>query len=183
VGEKRGKREKRETVPLNPDEAVLSGEGALDPELASLPSPPRGERGMTLALLVATALASIFMVGMLARDAAYAFAPSQVADLGEDRAVCPTASGELDGAEYVIVDVVRPHRPLNAVPLPAEHHERADAATSLPAARVRQLLAPQLRDVGGRNLLQVAHVVHVVLGHFFLLGCFNDLGNGPTTSW
>ncbi len=81
-------RDNRELVPLNLDEAVLpgeGGEGALDPELASLPSPPRGQRGMTLALLAATALASIFMVGILARDAAYAFAPSQVSDLGDLR--------------------------------------------------------------------------------------------------
>jgi hypothetical protein len=76
---------------LSTDEAVLSGEGALDPELASLPSPPRGERGRTLALLAATALASILMVGMLARDAAYAFAAPQVADLGDLRTAAPSA--------------------------------------------------------------------------------------------
>jgi len=63
----------------------------VDPELASLPEPPRGERRATLGLLAVTALASLAMVFTLARDAAYAFAGDGVVDLGDLR-VAPSAS-------------------------------------------------------------------------------------------
>jgi hypothetical protein len=58
---------------------------AVDPELAALPDPPRGERRATLALLAVTAVASMAMALGLARDAAYAFAPGSVAELGDLR--------------------------------------------------------------------------------------------------
>ena len=70
---------------------------AVDPELASLPEPPRTERRATLLLLATTALASVAMVTMLSRDAAYAFASSHVTDLGELR-VAP--AGALVPNEY-----------------------------------------------------------------------------------
>jgi hypothetical protein len=82
--------------PLNRDAALPVD--ALDPELASLPSPPRRERAATIALLAATALASAFMVLTLARDAAYAFASPTVADLGELR----TAGAELFAANAYV---------------------------------------------------------------------------------
>ncbi|WP_394842881.1 hypothetical protein LZC95_38140 [Pendulispora brunnea] len=55
----------------------------VDPELLQLPDPPRRERTWTLLLLVVTALASLAMVVSLARDAAYAFAPSSPFEAGE----------------------------------------------------------------------------------------------------
>ncbi|MGO9714420.1 MAG: hypothetical protein ACLQBL_36575 [Polyangiaceae bacterium] len=58
---------------------------SVDPELASLPEPPRAERRATFLLLALTALASLAMVLTLRRDAAYAFAPNDIAELGELR--------------------------------------------------------------------------------------------------
>jgi hypothetical protein len=69
--------------PLEPD--------AIDPELASLPEPPRTERRATLLLLAVTALSSIAMVVVLARDAAYAFAGGDLVDLGSLRTASPAA--------------------------------------------------------------------------------------------
>lgn len=62
-----------------------AGPDAVDPELASLPEPPRAERRATLLLLAVTALASLAMVVVLARDAAYAFAGAGSIDLGDLR--------------------------------------------------------------------------------------------------
>jgi hypothetical protein len=79
----------RTLSPVSPP--VSPAEEAVDPELASLPEPPRRERSATLVLLALTALASLAMVITLARDAAYAFAPPSVAELGDLR-VAPAAS-------------------------------------------------------------------------------------------
>jgi hypothetical protein len=57
----------------------------VDPELLELPDPPKGERRMTLVLLLVTALASLAMVFSLRHDAVYAFAPSASSDLGDLR--------------------------------------------------------------------------------------------------
>jgi len=57
----------------------------VDPELVSLPDPPRGERRVTLLVLGLTAVASVAMVVSLWRDAAYAFAAPREADLGDLR--------------------------------------------------------------------------------------------------
>ncbi len=77
--------------------STRSAADAVDPELASLPEPPRTERRATLLLLATTALASVAMVTMLSRDAAYAFASSRVTDLGDLR-VAP--AGALAPNEY-----------------------------------------------------------------------------------
>jgi hypothetical protein len=66
----------------------------VDPELLALPDPPRTERTITLLVLVVTALASMAMVLVLARDAAYAFASHGATDLGELRTSSPGAVGE-----------------------------------------------------------------------------------------
>lgn len=63
--------------------AISAPAPALDPELLALPAPPKRERTITVALLVVTAVASLAMMGVLGRDAAYAFAPERARDLGE----------------------------------------------------------------------------------------------------
>jgi len=70
---------------LSPGAGAPGERDAVDPELASLPEPPRAERKATLLLLATTALASLAMVALLARDAAYAFTASHVTDLGDLR--------------------------------------------------------------------------------------------------
>jgi hypothetical protein len=56
---------------------------AIDPELLSLPDPPRGERNFTVAVLALAAIASLAMCGGLARDASYAFASTESRELGD----------------------------------------------------------------------------------------------------
>ncbi len=57
----------------------------VDPELLELPDPPKGERRMTLVLLLVTALASLAMVVSLRHDAAYAFSEKASTDVGDLR--------------------------------------------------------------------------------------------------
>jgi hypothetical protein len=60
-------------------------EGSVDPELLQLPRPPRVERLVSLALMVATAVLAAVMVVGLAGDVRYALAsaePEEVGDLG-----------------------------------------------------------------------------------------------------
>jgi hypothetical protein len=66
----------------------------VDPELLALPDPPRAERTATLFILGFTAIAALAMVFMLARDAAYALAPSTATDVGDLRTSPPTSFGE-----------------------------------------------------------------------------------------
>lgn len=58
-------------------------EDALDPELLSLPDPPRRERNLTVAVLALTGIASLAMCAALSRDAAYAFASPRTTELGD----------------------------------------------------------------------------------------------------
>ena len=60
-------------------------EDELDPELLSLPDPPRRGRTFTLAVLGVTAFASLAMVFALRRDVAYAVGPATPADVGDLR--------------------------------------------------------------------------------------------------
>jgi hypothetical protein len=76
------------------DSSASAGGDEIDPELLALPDPPRTERTVTLLVLVVTVLASLAMVFVLARDAAYAFAPHSATDLGELRTSSPGAVGE-----------------------------------------------------------------------------------------
>ncbi len=76
--------------PPTPSSAPLPAD-AVDPDLASLPEPPRGERRATLALLGITAMASLAMTLTLARDAAYAFASADVAEVGDLRTAAPSS--------------------------------------------------------------------------------------------
>lgn len=71
-----------------------------DPELLTLPDPPRAERRATLCLLAVTALASVAMVVALWRDAAYAFAGPSSTDVGDLRVAALTSfvpNGHVDG--------------------------------------------------------------------------------------
>jgi hypothetical protein len=61
----------------------------IDPELLGLPSPPRGARTLTIAVLAAAAAAALAMVFALRGDVVYAFRSSRAADLGDLR----TAAG------------------------------------------------------------------------------------------
>lgn len=64
-------------------DAPASERDGIDPELLSLPDPPRRERNLTVAVLALTAVASLAMCVALARDAAYAFAGRRAAELGD----------------------------------------------------------------------------------------------------
>ncbi len=67
-----------------PRPRVGAGDRAeVDPELLSLPDPPRVQRNTTVAVLAITALASLAMCSGLARDAAYALASTRTAELGD----------------------------------------------------------------------------------------------------
>lgn len=72
---------------MTPTHSLASPPAALeeeiDQELLDLPAPPRRERSLTVGLLLVTALASVAMVLMLRRDAVYAFAPAEAAELGD----------------------------------------------------------------------------------------------------
>jgi hypothetical protein len=83
--------------PLDRDE----GGDELDPELLSLPDPPRSGRTLTIAVLVLAAVSALAMTFALRRDVAYALAPllghlahgrqGVVADVGDLRLATPEA--------------------------------------------------------------------------------------------
>jgi hypothetical protein len=72
-------------------ERGVSRDDEVDPELLGLPDPPKKERTMTLVLLAVTALAALAMVFALRRDAAYAFASTRAAELGDLRSAAAGA--------------------------------------------------------------------------------------------
>jgi hypothetical protein len=68
----------------------------LDPELLALPDPPRQKRTLTLALLLFTAVASLFMVFALRRDVRYAFTSGTAQDVGDLAKVEPQTLAPLE---------------------------------------------------------------------------------------
>jgi hypothetical protein len=78
-------------------EAALGHSGAggtsadIDPELLGLPSPPRGARTWTIAVLAAASAAALAMVFALRGDVVYAFQSSRPADLGDLRTASAAA--------------------------------------------------------------------------------------------
>ena len=70
---------------------LASSEEAVDPELVSLPDPPRTERNLTVGVLLLTTVAALLMCAGLARDVGYAAGSSSVVELGDLGAVAPTA--------------------------------------------------------------------------------------------
>lgn len=101
-------------APPSPDDA--REDDAIDPELLELPNPPKRERSVTVAMLVFTAVASLFMVVALRGDAAYAFAPARPVELG-DLASAPAGAfvenGYVSGTAMVgAAHAIRYERPL-----------------------------------------------------------------------
>jgi hypothetical protein len=72
----------------------------LDPELLSLPDPPRRERSLTVAVLALAALLSLAMVFALRRDVAYALGSGTAVDLGDLHAATDGSLGPHEN-EYV----------------------------------------------------------------------------------
>ncbi len=67
-----------------------SGRESVDPELLSLPDPPRKERNLTVVVLAITALASLAMCFALRRDVAYAVGGAHAGELGDVNHVAVT---------------------------------------------------------------------------------------------
>jgi hypothetical protein len=63
----------------------------LDPELLSLPDPPRRERTLTVVVLAIAAVLSLAMVFALRHDVAYAVSDGTAADVGDLHAVTGTS--------------------------------------------------------------------------------------------
>ncbi len=73
-----------------PDSPVSSG---VDPELLSLPAPPKRERTAAVVLMAATALAAAWMAVALLAEARYALAPGQPVDVGDLTSLHPGHDG------------------------------------------------------------------------------------------
>jgi hypothetical protein len=75
-------------IPSIPTPLLLAGfEEQLDPELASLPDPPRQRRTLTLLTLVLATGAALAMVFALRHDIQYAFGSRSAANLGDLREI------------------------------------------------------------------------------------------------
>jgi hypothetical protein len=68
------------TSTLSPDDAVPSG---VDPDLLTLPAPPKRERTAAVVLMAITALAAAWMAISLLAEGRYALSPGQPVDLGD----------------------------------------------------------------------------------------------------
>ena len=74
-------------MPSNPStlsapESALSSSG-VDPELLSLPAPPKRERTVTVLLMALTALAAVWMAAALWAEARYALTPGRPVEVGD----------------------------------------------------------------------------------------------------
>lgn len=78
----------------------------VDPELLALPDPPKTGRTLTLAVLAASALASLFMVFAVRRDVGYAFASGRTTDVGELRTATPSALAALENRPVAATGMV-----------------------------------------------------------------------------
>jgi hypothetical protein len=75
-------------LPSGPSSLHLAGfEEQLDPELVSLPDPPRAHRTLTLVTLALAALAAVAMIFALRHDISYALASRTPVNLGDLRSV------------------------------------------------------------------------------------------------
>jgi hypothetical protein len=73
-------------VPANPTSTLSPPESAvpsIDPELLSLPSPPKRERTAAVVLMALTAIAALWMAVALLGEARYALAPGQPDEVGD----------------------------------------------------------------------------------------------------
>lgn len=75
------------TVPSNPSSTLSASEAAVssgvDPELVSLPAPPKRERTTAVVMMALTALAAVWMTIALLAEARYALTPGQPVDVGD----------------------------------------------------------------------------------------------------
>jgi hypothetical protein len=75
------------TVPSNPSSTMnttgTAVSGGVDPELLSLPAPPKRERTATVVMMALTAVAAAWMTIALLAEARYALAPGQPVDVGD----------------------------------------------------------------------------------------------------
>jgi hypothetical protein len=74
----------------DPDPAPLA-EAGPDPELLSLPAPPRRERSAAVVLMILTALAAVWMAVALLGEARYALTPGQPLEVGDLATLRPGA--------------------------------------------------------------------------------------------
>ncbi len=79
------------THPSSP-ELVAPANGSADPELLSLPRPPRRERSISLMLMTVTAFLALMMTVALAGDVRFAFASPVPDDVGDMLHFVPDAS-------------------------------------------------------------------------------------------
>jgi hypothetical protein len=88
----------------------------VDPDLLELPDPPKGERRLTLVLLLVTALASLAMVVSLRHDAAYVFSEKASTDLGDLRTAKSFAPNQYVEAHGVMAEsqALRYERPFES---------------------------------------------------------------------
>jgi hypothetical protein len=89
------------TVPTPPSSTLSAPESAIpsgvDPDLLSLPAPPKRERTATVILMALTALAAAWMSVSLLAEARYALTAGQPIDVGDLTSLHPQAPGS-DGA-------------------------------------------------------------------------------------
>jgi hypothetical protein len=74
------------TVPTNPSSTMTAPDSVVpreDPELLSLPAPPKRERTAAVVLMALTAAAAVWMALALLGEARYALAPGQPFDVGD----------------------------------------------------------------------------------------------------
>ena len=69
--------------PSSPELLASPIESAVDPELVGLPRPPRGERIVSVALMIATAVLAAAMAIGLVGDVRYALASAEPEDIGD----------------------------------------------------------------------------------------------------
>lgn len=79
---------REDDVPPPPEPGAAD---ALDPGLVALPAPPRTRRYAALALMMATIVASLGLLGTLRGELRYFFSTSRAADLGEATTVDASA--------------------------------------------------------------------------------------------
>lgn len=76
--------------PSGPNPSVEAA-GDLDPELVSLPAPPKGERSAAVVTMLVTAFAAVWMAIALLGEARYALTPGLPTEVGDLAALRPGA--------------------------------------------------------------------------------------------
>src|SRR3954470_10330911 len=79
-------------VDPSPELSLQPDDGILDPDLASLPRPPRQARTWSLVLMGVTAVVAAFMTVILVQDVRYALSSDEPEDLGDLRQITPSGA-------------------------------------------------------------------------------------------